>query len=266
MFQRFLNTQNWSLTGLAIVLMGMGISAIPTPKEKHAGKQGDGRGGWKICDDKQHRRAPTRLSATYDDSNKSLTIHHPADDQMGIFHAAFGECFMEDAEPSVSSLGSVNQFEDVENAAAALRIRPTGHMHQRKAVLLTNGHGYFVADVNVRAVKSTEAFDHAPLRTIASDHSALLWIGRDDIGQLYVALLNLQNFPQTAPSATGRVTVLGAATFVPRDGQSYPAAFARFRDPNRHTYADSVKDERDRTATGWVSCDPGCCPVSIALQ
>ena len=92
--------------------------------------------------------------------------------------------------------------------------------------------------------------------TIYPFHSVIFWIGKDDTGRMYSALLDLRSFPFTHTAGT-------IADIVPRKTSlmSWRRAsvgnvtFARLKDP--HAVGPRplmlIPDET------WVSCAPGCC-------
>ena len=267
---------------LGLLLLAVTIGARPAPKNQHMGKQADGNGGWKSCQDVSARPpTPVPLTAHYDVASRALTLSGSVQQAAGVFSAAFTECFMDDVDQNRPPKSDYNQYHDTTLGYAVIRIRPAAQTHRMNDKLLKdNNTGYIVADFNVRAVLNAGTFASRPLGAVSEDHSAVLWHGRDDSGSLYSAIIDLKNFPATSQATSlSDVRIIASGGWVERPStDKRTAAFARFIDPARHGVQhhehhrtprrgpSMIDDERTigqrrptSFQTAWVSCDPGCC-------
>ena len=267
----------------ALLLLVPTIGARTVAKTRHMGKQADGKGSWTSCSDVPARPpTPLALNAHYDGSKHSLTLTGNVAQAVGVFGAAFAECFMDDADENKPPRTDYNQYHDTTLSYAVIRIRPVAQAHRMSDALLARNTGYIVADFNVRAVIKPRSFASRPLGVVSEDHSALLWHGRDDLGTPYSALIDLRNFPATSEvTSLADVHIVASGGWIERPRtDKLTAAFARFTDPVRHSGRhrtprrgpSMLEDELTighlfpvSVSTAWVSCDPGCCGVMDML-
>lgn len=262
---------------IVVLILLPTIGARPAAKDRHMGKQADGKGDWKDCRDVPAREPkPIKLGARYDKERNVVTISADLDRVAAVYGAAFAECFMDDADENRPPASDYNQSHDTTLAYAVVRVRPTAEAFRMKDATLPRGSGYFVADYNVRVILKADVFKSRRLGRLSVDHSALLWHGMDDDGHPYVALFDLRNFPQTSQVAAATdLRLITSGNWIERQYEDRrTASFARFGDPVRHLLPKSgthrgPATERDGSLwksrrmqgmlTAWMSCDPGCC-------
>lgn len=248
---------------IALIGTGGGGSTSASWKNEHRGMRGDAStpDRWLPCKDTDNGKpTPIALTGRYDAKTKTFVPKPAFGEVQGVFNAAFRECFQEDSDEEHPPGKKKTQYEDGDANDLSLRIRPASHTHQLKPnQVLQNNQGYIVADLNITSVDAS-ATTKSPLTAagVTVDHSALLWVGRDDQGIVYSAVLNLANFPAVSQVATDKdLSVILAGGWEEYNKDKSKNAFARFKAPTHPLRKGQVRSRNHEGS--WVACDPGCC-------
>jgi hypothetical protein len=223
-------------------------------RKRHKGKQAENQ----VCHDDSKSATYLEMNATLSADKKSVTMTPTLDQVEAVFDHAFEECFMEDLDiwpgygSDMRSQQDVHDF-PVADGTARLYLRPASNVAIQSYSVLMKNEGFIAADIYNG---SDLIFTNDDLRgEIPSGHSAFLWVGRDEKGDPYVAVIDLAHFPDVkVPTVAGRdfhVMDGGGLEPLKTDKPRTDIAFARWS--LAHTVSAKIHEG------SWVDCDPGCC-------
>ena len=239
--------------------------------KRHTGHHADA-GGWDSCESINPNAKPDLNLLT---RRSDGTFPLLATESQALIDNAATICFLDSQDDKGPLGGPEWQHEDKVMATVGglqlLRVRPSSTVHNADPEKITEKNkGYFVADyLNAGTVK-LKAFGVE----IEPNHSVLLWIGTDENGKAYSAVIDAGKFPEsTADGVHATATVLQFGKLCSRTlAQEHKRAnaFARFAEPP-HPYqsttcplppAGHVGGNHRFPDGNWVECTPGCCIVT----
>ena len=216
---------------------------------------------WDTCNDANGGYSPpssTLLNAHFDVPTGTLMIlpMNPAQVQ-DVYDAAFATCLMTDYSDSGPDGKPAKAWQhDVlrvpsGNQEVSLHFRPAGKLPKMLKDSLEANQGFVAGDFTNTSGDLTVVNGRL---TIYPFHSVIFWIGKDDTGRMYSALLDLKSFPFThTAGAIADIVPQKTSLMSWRRASIGKVAFARFKDPHAVGPRPLIPDET------WVSCAPGCC-------
>lgn len=262
-------------------VMMSGSRASDLPTKKYHGGHSAVVGDWEPCDDKGGVGAAngTKLTVAYDPSGptgKKVSLAPATDAQVAnVYGAAFTTCFMSDYDPKgpkgpINSADPEYQHDEAtvsgaNNSKAQLRFRPAMQVPKMK---LRQGEGYIAADIFNMSLDAKYVFPDGT--EILPLHSVVFWIGMDDSGQAYSAVIDLGHFPDVGTGGKNTVRIVTGGSL--RENKlapdmKRPVAFARFTEPIHLLTSPMKTPVKEFIPEGsWVGCMEGCClATGIAL-
>ncbi|MDB4913974.1 MAG: hypothetical protein JWM95_1618 [Gemmatimonadetes bacterium] len=231
--------------------------AIALRKKKHRGERA--KDGWHSCKDDNTTVRTLKMPATLSADEKKVEWNPQNANQLGkVYDAAFQECFMEDLDnlPGYGPFAPQHDGRDytIDGEIVTLLLRPASNIALSKFNDLQAGEGFIAADVHNSSETTTFHTDDFE-GEIQPLHSAIYWLGKDNSGKPYVAVVDLGQFPEKTQPASKR-------DFLVMDGGGLDvnSKNANRTDIGIARWYHKDKNESNLIHEGsWVDCDPGCC-------